>query len=513
LNLKQDFRLLSIIQLLIGILMGIPTYLAWRYGETEAFHAFVIALWAIGIFTIVILILTRHPESNYMGTNDGLFFVTFTWVLGTAFAALPLSLSHSYPSYTDAYFEVMSGFTTTGATVLSTIEDKPLSILFWRSMTNWLGGMGIVVLFVAFLPMLGVSGTILVNSESVGPTKDKLTPKIGQTAMILWGLYVGLSALMVVILFFDGLSLYDAVTVTFSTLSAAGFCVKNASIGAFGKPSVDIIVTIFMMIAGANFALYYKIVCGKAKQVLKDGELQWYLGIFAVDSVLSALFLTHARVYGNFFTSLRYSTFQAASIMTTTGFATADYQMWPAASQMLLFLLFFVGGCAGSTGGGIKVIRVRALFTLAKNTITTRLHPNAVITNRVGDSVFTDKIMMEIAGFVGMYLATGILGALALTISGADLLTALSGSFLCLGNIGIGFGKVGPTGNFGFFPAWTKWVLSFLMLAGRLELFTVFSLFSSEFWRNRSSWITGTERDERKKAKTHRNHGKTVKKV
>jgi len=501
-NLKQDFKLLSVIQLFIGVLMGIPTYLAWRYGEFASFRAFVITLIAIAAVSFVVLRLSWKTKSNYMGTNDGLFFVTFTWVIATAFSALPLYFSHSYPTYADAYFEIMSGFTTTGATVLSTIEDKPLSILFWRSMTNWLGGMGIVVLFVAFLPMLGVTGTILVNSESVGPTKDKLTPKIGQTALILWSLYIGLSALEVIILLCAGLDLYSAVTVTFSTMSAAGFCVRNASIGGFGKASVEIIVTVFMMISGANFALYYKLLRGKVKQVSHDGELQWYLGIFALTTLLSVGVLLSNHVYGSFFTALRYAAFQTASIMTTTGFSTTDYQLWPQASQMLLFLLFFVGGCAGSAGGGIKVIRVRALLTLGKNTITRRLHPNAVITNKVGDSIFTDKILMEIAGFVGMYIATGLIGSIVLALSGADFATAISGSFLCLGNIGIGFGKVGPTGNFASFPSWTKWFLSFLMLAGRLELFTVYALFSPEFWRERSSWTTGSERNEKSKERS-----------
>lgn len=503
-NLKQDCKLLAVIQLFLGILMGIPTYLAWRYGETEALQAFLTTLAIQGAVSIVVLLLTWRTKSTYMGTNDGLFFVTFTWVIGTAFSALPLFLSHCYPTYTDAYFETMSGFTTTGATVLTSIEDKPLSILFWRSMTNWLGGMGIVVLFVAFLPMLGVTGTILVNSESVGPTKDKLTPKIGQTALILWSLYIGLSALEVGILLLTGISLYDAVTITFSSISAAGYSVKNASIGGYGKTSVEIIVTVFMLIAGTNFSLYYKVIRGKFRQVLHDGELQWYLGIFALASLISAGFLVGNHVYANFFTALKYSTFQSASIMTTTGFSTANYQNWPQVSQMLLFLLFFVGGCAGSTGGGIKVIRVRALLTLGRNTITRRLHPNAVITNKVGDDVFTDRIMMEIAGFVGMYMASGLIGAVVLSISGADFATAISGSFLCLGNIGIGFGTVGPTGNFSAFPAVTKWILAFLMLAGRLELYTVYALFSSEFWRNRSSWITGLERNEKQKARTRK---------
>jgi trk system potassium uptake protein TrkH len=421
-----------------------------------------------------------------MGTADGMLVVTMTWVVSAAFSAIPFLLAGTCESFTDAYFEVMSGYTTTGATLLTSIESNPLSILFWRSETNWLGGMGIVVLFVAFLPMLGVKGTMLVGAESVGPTKDKLTPKIGHTAAIFWELYLGLSLLETILLLFGGLSLYEAVTVTFSTMAAAGFCVKNNSIGTFGSAYVDIVVTIFMMFAGANFALYYKLLQRKGKSVLHDAELQGYVGIFAATSLLSALVLTTRHVYGNFFTSLRYSAFQTASILTTTGFATADYLYWPQFCQMLLFLLFFVGGCSGSAGGGIKVIRVQAILKMGKRGIFKRLHPNAVVNNGVGGTAMSDDVSLTIGGFVGMYIATGLIATVIVSLSDADFTTCIASVFLCLGNIGIGFGKVGPTGNFAFFPDWCTWIFSFLMLVGRLELFTVYALFTKSFWAIRS---------------------------
>lgn len=482
-NLKQDFRLLAFIELFIGLFMCIPTALAAHYGETMAFHAFLIALVAIIVCSLLVLLLTHKPKSTRMGTADSMLFVTLTWVVGAAFSAIPLLLSGSYPTYADAYFEVMSGFTTTGATVLTKIEGNPLSILFWRSETNWLGGMGIVVLFVAFLPMLGVKGTMLFGAESVGPTKDKLTPKIGTTAGILWALYVGLSLLETILLLFGGLSLYEAVTVTFSTMAAAGFCVKNNSIGTFGSPYVDVVVTVFMLLGGANFALYYKLIQRKFKTVAHDGELRGYLAIAGSVSLLIAFSLLANHTFENFRTSFRYAAFQTVSILTTTGFATADYLYWPQFSQMLLFLLFFIGGCSGSAGGGIKVIRVQTIFAMGRTGIKKRLHPAAVINTHVGDTIISDDIAMTISGFTGLYIATGLVGMVLASLSGCDFATSISSSFLCLGNIGIGFGKVGPAGNFSFFPSWCKWMFSFLMLVGRLELFTVYALFSRSFWR------------------------------
>lgn len=483
-NWKQDFRLLAFIQLFLGILMGIPTILSFHFKETQAQQAFLLAYACMLLFCLPILFFTRKTENHHLSSRDGYMFVTLTWIMATTFSAIPLFASGAYVDYSSAFFEVMSGFTTTGATVLPEIESLPKSILFWRSETNWLGGMGIVVLFVALLPALGVSGTLLVGAESVGPTKDKLTPKIKNTALILWSIYILFSLLETIMLRFGGLSLYDAVTVTFSTMAAAGFCVKNASIGTFSSAYVDIVVTVFMMIAGANFALYYKAFSGKIHSVLKDGELRVYLGIWGIVSLFSALSLTFNNTFETFWRSLRYSAFQSASILTTTGFATADYLYWPTFSQVLLLLLFFVGGCAGSAGGGIKVIRVATLMKMSKSTISQRIHPKGIFKVRVGQITMSNDILLSISTFVGVYIATGLIGSVIISLSGTDMLTSFAASFLCLGNIGIGFGEVGPTGNFAFFPAWIKWVCSFLMLVGRLELFTVYALFTKSFWKH-----------------------------
>ncbi|MDD4012275.1 MAG: potassium transporter TrkG [Sphaerochaetaceae bacterium] len=483
-NFKQDLKFLAYSQAFIGTLMLVPMMLSIYFGESQATKAFATAFCFIAAFVIIVLAACIFIRDRFsFGTRDGFFCVTLCWVLGTAFAAIPLYSVKAFPDFASCYFELMSGFTTTGATALTIIEPLDKSILFWRSMANWLGGMGIVVLFVALQPSLtGTSGTKLFGAESVGPTKDKLTPKIKSTAAILWLIYFFASLLQTICLMIAGLDAYDAVTVTFSTISAAGFCVRNASIGAFASPAVDVIVTIFMMVGGTNFALFFFLLKGKFRIVFKDGELRAYIGIlFSVILIVAAALLINGT-YPDFWTALRYSAFQCTSIMTTTGFATADYQVWPAACQMLLFLLFFVGGCAGSAGGGIKVIRIATLFKAANAQIKSRIHPNGVFSVRIGDTVVKADIVSSISSFFFAYIITGLLGSAALSFSGADLSTSISSSFLCLGNIGIGFGQVGPTGNFGFYPGWAKWVCSFLMLVGRLELFTVYSIFSKGFF-------------------------------
>ncbi len=482
-NWKLDVRLLAFIVLFIGLLMGIPTALAFYYHEGAAIKGFLIAYASIATFCALALIPTFPNKNKQMLSRDGYLVVTMTWVIATAFSAIPLVASGAYVDYSSAYFEIMSGFTTTGATVLPEIESLPKSILFWRSQTNWLGGMGIVVLFVALLPALGVSGTLLVGAESVGPTKDKLTPKIKNTALVLWSIYIGFSLLETIMLAFGGLSLYDAVTVTFSTMAAAGFCVKNASIGSFSSLYVDIVVTIFMLIAGANFALYYKALSGKLSSVLKDGELRVYLGIWAVVALLAALYLYISNTYSSFGESFRYSSFLTASILTTTGFATTDYVLWPAFPQLLFLFLFFIGGSAGSAGGGVKVIRIATLYKMGRAQIKQKIHPKGIFQVRVGQSTVPEELGRSIATFFGVYVFTGLVGTVLISLSGIDPLSSFAAAFLCLGNIGIGFGQVGPTGNFAFLHPLLKWVCSFLMLAGRLELFTVFVLFSKQFWK------------------------------
>ena len=479
LHIKSVLRFLALIQLLVGICMLVPFTLAFVYDEPMGVKAFGITELSIVLFAVVILIATRN-EKITIKAKDSYLLVTLVWVIATAFGALPLYISGTFETYPSCYFEIMSGFTTTGATALSSIEDKLKSILFWRGMTNWLGGMGIVVLFVALTPFMGLKGTSLVNAESVGPTKDKLTPKIQHTAFALWGIYTVFSIIQVLLLWIK-IPLYDAVTVMFGTMGAAGFAPKNSSIGSYHSAYVDVIVTIFMVIAGSNFSLYFKAIKGHIGEAVRDKELRLYLFIVISFSVMIAVDVTDT--YGNFFTALRYAAFHVASIITTTGFATYDYNFWPQFSKTLLILLFFIGGCAGSAGGGIKVVRVGALISLGRNAIKKRLHPSAVIPLKLGDSNVDYNTLLSIAGFVGAYIITGFLGTVVYSLSGYDFETCFTASFLLLGNIGIGMGEVGPSGNFSIFSDAILTAGSFLMLVGRLELFTVFALFTKDFWK------------------------------
>lgn len=481
-NFKSVVRYVALIQLLMAIFMLIPTSIAFANEEKVAQEAFLFTLALISIFSFGLLLWTRKEKVRIM-PKDSYLLVTLTWIVATAFGAIPLFLTKTLPSYIACFFEIMSGFTTTGATALTSIEDKLRSILFWRNMTNWLGGMGIVVLFVAILPLLGVKGTNLVSAESVGPTKDKLTPKIQQTAFTLWALYIGISFIQTIFLLFGNLPLYDALTVTFGTMGAAGFAIKDNSIRGFNSAYVETICIIFMIITSLNYALFFKMIKGHVKQTLKNPELRLFFLIIIAGSSLISINLFINRIYPNIAETVRGAIFQVVSILTTTGFSTADYNNWPSFSKMVLFILFFIGGCAGSAGGGIKVIRIYILMVIGKNTITKRLHPNAISPVTLGDSILKEDAISSIAGFVAIYLMTGFIASALFSLSGRNFETCLSASFLLLGNIGIGFNEVGPAGNFAIFNNALLSLGSFLMLVGRLELFTVYALFTRAFWK------------------------------
>ena len=483
-NTKSVIRLLSFILLFIAIIMVIPLALSFVYEERDAFFSFsktivlMMAVSLLGVFST-----SWGNKEIKIGPKESYLFVTLAWILFSLFGALPLYFSSILPSYASCYFEIMSGFTTTGATALNNIEAVDKSILFWRNMTNWLGGMGVVVLFVAILPAFGVKGTALVGAESVGPTKDKLTPHIRHTAMALWSIYLFLSVLETLLLSVFGLDLYNAVTVTFGTMGAAGFSPTNLSIASFESPAIEWICIIFMFLSGANFALYFKMLKGQIKKTLKDGELRIYGAIVLISSLFIALNLFYSAGM-RAFDAIRHSLFQVVSFTTTTGFSSTQYQNWPVFSQMILFILSFVGGCAGSAGGGPKVIRVAVIYKLGKSSIKKRLHPSSVSKIRIGDDTLSQDTVSGISGFIGMYLVTYAVASILISLTGKDLITVLSSCILTLGNIGIGLGGIGMDFSFSIYPDWALWVFSFLMLVGRLELFTVYALFTKDFWRS-----------------------------
>ncbi len=483
-NLRYILWILLLITLVIAAMMLTPAAMAWRLGEGAALRAFLVTYAVIALFVSVALPLTGRLTSKRMRSRDGYLAVTLSWVAAAALSALPLSLSASTPDYTTAFFEAMSGLTTTSATALINVEALPRSILFWRSMTNWLGGMGIVVLFVALLPTLGQSASLLVGAETVGPTKDKLTPKIKNTALILWSIYLGFSILETALLRLGGLGLFEAVTITFSTMSTAGFSVNNASIAGYANPYIETVVIIFMLVSATNFALYYKALTGRLSAVFKDGELRIFIGIWAVVTLVGSFSLLASHTYPTFAEALRYSSFQTASILTTTGFTSANYLSWPIFNQLLLFMLFFVGGCSGSTGSGMKVVRVATLFKMGRAQMKSRIHPRAVFQVRIGQRTIARELQLSIATFFGVYILTGVASSVIFSLSAnADLLTAISSAFLFLGNVGVGFASVGPGSSFALLEAPLKWFASALMLVGRLELFTVYVLFTGHFWR------------------------------
>jgi trk system potassium uptake protein TrkH len=474
-------RTVSILLIIVSAFMLLPVFFALYYGERETIRYFLIPMAGVAAVSSAVLILTRRHPFN-LSTRDGFLLVSSSWVLSAFVGCLPLFLSGAIPSFTDAFFESMSGFTTTGASILTEIESLPKSILFWRSLTHWLGGMGIVVLTIAVLPLLGIGAYQMMKAEAPGPTLDKITPKITQTAKILWFLYLGLTVAETALLMIGGMDLFDALTHTFGTLATGGFSPKNRSVGHFDSVFIDVVVTVFMILAGMNFVLHYRLVTGRIKKVFANAELKVYLSIFAAATLLIAVTI-NGRAYGGFWTSLRYAGFQAASILTTTGFTTADYAVWPAFAQAVLFVLTFIGGCSGSTGGGIKVIRIVALFKLGIHEMRHMSHPRGVFSLRLEREALKEEIVYSISGFIFLYLLVLLITTLVVASGGNDILTSLSSALVTVGNIGPGFGRVGPTLNYAFNPGYIKWFLSFAMMVGRLELYTVMVLLTPRFWR------------------------------
>ncbi len=353
----------------------------------------------------------------------------------------------------------------------------------WRSTTHWLGGMGIVVLTVAILPLLGVGGLGLMEAEAPGPSVDKISPRISSTAKILWLIYVGMTVLEILLLLAGGLGLFDAVTHTFGTMATGGFSTRNASVGHFRSAYVDIVITVFMTAAGLNFTLYYRVLSGKVLAIFRDPEAKAYLGVFALATLVMAWDLSRHGSFAGFWTSLRYAGFNASTILTTTGFVNADYTLWPPLSQTVLFVLMFIGGCAGSTGGGIKVIRFVFLAKMAFTEMKYLLNPRGVFGIFVDGKPLRKNIIYDTAAFVLLYLFLVIATAVVVAAGGNDILTSLTASLACVGNIGPGFGRVGPVSNYAYLPDAVKLWLSFAMLAGRLEIYTIFILFTRAFWK------------------------------
>ncbi len=476
-NYKFIVKFISILIAITSLFMASSIPFALYYSE-KTIPQFVIII-ILGITAGMLGLVVGKDAPNRLNRKDGFLLVSLSWIVISAFGSLPYILI-AHLSFTDAFFETMSGFTTTGASILANIEALPKSLLFWRSLTHWLGGMGIIVLTVAILPMLGIGGIKLIKAEAPGPSMEKISPRIAETAKYLWLAYVVLSALETVLLLLGGMNLFDALTHTFGTMATGGFSPKNSSVAYFHSSYIDWVIIIFMFIAGANFSIHFRVLTGKFK-ALNDEELKAYAVI-----VLAAVLLVtldNLSIYKNIFQSLRYSAFQVVSIMTTTGFVTADYSKWNGFAKTILFILMFIGGCAGSTGGSIKVIRIYTLFKQAINELKYNIHPKGVFTLTINGQIVRKNIIFSISGFFFLYMATFFIVALLVSMFGVDILTSLGASAATLGNIGPGFGKVGPVNNYAWLPSTVKWILSTAMLAGRLEIYTVFVIITPAFFR------------------------------
>ncbi len=478
-KLRIVINLLSRGLIALGLTMLLPLAVAVFYGESDVVP-FLVAIAASLLCGSVALFFSRHTEEE-LRHREGFLFVTFAWLLFGVFGSIPYRLSGYFSTFIDAFFETMSGFTTTGASVLTNIEALPHGLLLWRSLTQWLGGMGIIVLTIAILPFLGVGGMQIFKAESPGPTMDKLTPRIAETAKLLWGIYVGITLLEVLLLKLCGMGLFDAVCHSLATMATGGFSPRNGSVADYNSPYINMVITVFMLIAGTNFALHHAVLTGNIKTYFRNHEFRWYMGIFAFSCL--ALLWNSWGVFDSIGQALNHITFMVASILTTTGFATHDYMLWPVASQLIFLGLMLIGGCAGSTGGGMKVMRVAILIKYAHREILKLVHPNAVISIKWQKNAVSADVLNAIVGFFIFYMMILIGGTIYLSFLDLDLTTSLSAVIACMSNIGPGLASVGPTGNFAHIPASGKLVLSLLMLVGRLEIYTVIIVFAPAFWR------------------------------
>lgn len=481
-NLRSAFRFLGRLLVILAVAEFFPVLCCLWYGEPTTALAFVASGLVTGLLGAALMWMARDAGGE-LYRREGILIVVGGWLLASIFGALPYVASGALANPVDALFESASGFTTTGASVLTDIESAGRGILFWRSFTQWLGGMGIIVLFVALLPEVGPGARFLYKLEVPGPTAETLHSKVHDTAAVLWKLYLGLSGALIVLLLLAGLDLYDAMTHAFSTLSTGGFSPRNASVAAFASPWVEVIIIVFMILAGTNFSLFYGLKRYHGRKLLSDPELRLYLALIVLFSLLIAVHLRFEGGYDDFARALLDSAFQVASILTTTGFATADFDAWPDLSRMLLVCLMFIGGCAGSTAGGIKVMRYLIALRAAWREVRLIFSPSTVITIFVGGKKVPDVVVRSVAGFLILYLASWVLGTLLLAIGGLDLESASTASIATLGNIGPGLTAVGPTANFAFFSDGQKLVMVLLMWLGRLEVYAIAALFTTAFWR------------------------------
>jgi trk system potassium uptake protein len=480
-HLRRVFRLIGLLLCFLGLSMSLPLLVSLLYKDPST-RPLIFSIMICCSVGLIVFMLTRGEEITHLSHRDGVAIVTLGWLAAGLAGAVPYALSGSFESFTDAYFESLSGFTTTGASVLTSIETLPPGILMWRSLTQWLGGMGIIVLSIAILPFLGIGGMQLYKAEIPSPIVDKLKPRISDTAKTLWKVYILITALQIVLLLVGGMSVFDAVCHAFCTMPTGGYSPKNASIAHYNSSYIDGVIIVFMILAGINFSLHYRFLKGRATVFGRDPECRFFLSLVGV-FILLVTFDIHGSVYASLTQAFRYAAFQVASIITTTGFATADYDQWPSFSRSLLLFCMFLGGMAGSTGGGLKTMRVMLLAKHAYQEIFRIIHPHAVTTVKLGGKAVPGEILSSIWGFFILYLGIFVFASMIMAALGLDVISAFASVAACIFNIGPGFGSVGPVQNYFHVPLLGKWVLTFCMLLGRLEIYTVVVLLMPAYWR------------------------------
>jgi len=499
LNIKIIFQMMGFLLIFNGLFMFVSSAISWIYKDGASQGIFF-----AGTLTIIIGLLFRFVTKGFkkeIKKREGYIVVTLGWIFMSLSGSLPYLFTESIPSFTNAFFETISGYTTTGASILEDIESMPKGILFWRSTTHWIGGMGIIVLTIAVLPLLGIGGMQLFAAEAPGPSADKLHPRITDTAKRLWYIYFGFTITEAVLLKLAGMSVFDAVNHAMSTLSTGGFSTKNASVAYWNdQPAIQYIIIIFMFLAGTNFVLSYYAFKGKISKVLHDEEFKTYffniLGISLIVGLViyfkanvsqipsEIQLIAHPMVLGEFESSLRHGLFQVASVITTTGFVTADFTIWTPFLTLIFFFLMFFGASAGSTAGGVKFVRHIIMIKNGFLEFKRSIHPSAIIPVRYNNRTVQQDIVFNIIAFFILYLLVFAVGALVFGLLGLDYVTSLGGSASSLGNVGPAFGKLSPVNNFNSLPILGKWWSSFLMLLGRLELFTVMILLTPYFWKS-----------------------------
>ncbi len=481
-NWKTVLRILGRILLLEGVLMLIPLAVSMIYGEEDTYGSFaipIIALVAVG--GLLSIINSKNSSGIYI--KEGFMICGLAWIFMSAFGAIPFVLSGVIPNYIDAFFETVSGFTTTGSTVLSKIEGLPKGILFWRSFTVWLGGMGVLSFLMAIIPKGDTGAMYMMRAETPGPKAGKLVSKLSNSSRILYGIYFSITLAMIISLLCCGLGVYDSVVTSLACAGTGGFSVMDASIAGYNSVAVEYVVGIFMLLFSVNFNLYYFILIKKFSQAFFDEELRWLLGITVVST--GAIMLNIYHLYNNFEQTFRYAFFQVGTIVSTSGFVTADFEKWPAFSKTLMLLLMFCGGCAGSTAGGIKVARVMIYFKEMVHGCLHTLHPRRIMHIRISKKAVNNDVLRGVNSYFIVYSILIVISIMLVSIQASDIITPSTAVISCFNNIGPGMGDiVGATGNFGSLTAFQKLVLSFDMLAGRLEIFPMLLLFFPSAWKN-----------------------------